>query len=149
MEFSSVSFCFLTGINLTVVRADQRVNVSTSQDFTLPCVISRQSSRRSEFQVTWFRQDGPTGSKRRPIFAAYRNSTLQAFEKSDQLRFSRPSHNNYSLTLSKPAPEDSGVYFCEVQEWLRSPSDDWRKVATQMSGNLSLHVFPSGKHLII
>lgn len=139
--------CFLIGNNLVLVQKDAEVNVSTSQEFTVPCHITRQSSKESEFQVMWFRQEESTGNKRRLIFASYRNSTLQAFEKSDQLRFNRPLHNNYSLTVSKLAPADTGVYFCEVEEWLPSPSHGWRKVATQMSGYFTVNVFSPGQTL--
>uniref|UniRef100_A0A674MGH2 Ig-like domain-containing protein n=1 Tax=Takifugu rubripes TaxID=31033 RepID=A0A674MGH2_TAKRU len=116
------------------------VNVSTSQDFTVLCHITQQSSADSEFQVTWFWQEKSAENQRRPIFTAYRNSTLQAFEKSDQLRFSRPLHNNYSLTVSKAAP---GMYFCEVEEWLPSLSHGWRKIATQRSGHWTVDIGPT------
>lgn len=126
---------------------DAELNVSTSQEFTVPCHITNQSSKESEFQVTWFRQEALTGNKRQLIFLSYRNSTLQAFEKSDQLRFNRPLHKNYSLTVSKLAHADTGVYFCEVEEWLPSPSHGWRKIATQKSGYLTVNVFLQGQPL--
>lgn len=132
--------CFLIGVNLTLVQEDVEVNVSTSQDFTVLCHITQQSSADSEFQVTWFWQEKSAENQRRPIFTAYRNSTLQAFEKSDQLRFSRPLHNNYSLTVSKAAP---GMYFCEVEEWLPSLSHGWRKIATQRSGHWTVDIGPT------
>lgn len=135
--------CVLIGNNLVLVQKDAEVNVSTSQEFTVLCHISRQSSKESEFQVMWFRQE----NKRRLIFASYRNCTLQAFERSDQLRFSRPQHNNYSLTVSKPVLADTGVYFCEVEEWLPSLSHGWRKVATQTAGYLTVNVFSPGQPL--
>lgn len=129
------------------MQKDAEVNVSTFQEFTVLCHITQQSSQESHFQVMWFRHDALTGNKRL-IFASYRNATLQAFERSDQLRFSRPLHNNYSLTVSKLALADTGVYFCEVEEWLLSLSHGWRKVATQMSGNLTVNVFPAGQPLV-
>lgn len=116
--------------------------MSTSQEFTVPCHITRQSSGDSEFQVTWFAEDG-----HRPVFTAYRNSTLQPFEKSGRLRFSRPLRNNFSLTVSPPAPEDAGVYFCEVEEWLPSLSRGWRKVTRQRSGYWTVAVHSPGKPL--
>lgn len=138
-----ISVCFLIGVNLTLLQEDVEVNVSTSQDFTVLCHITQQSSADSEFQVTWFWQEKSAENQRRAIFTAYRNATLQAFEKSDQLRFSRPLHNNYSLTVSKAAPQDAGVYFCEVEEWLPSPSHGWRKMATQRSGRWTVDIGPT------
>lgn len=138
--------CFPIGNNLVLVRKDAEVNVSTSQEFTVLCDITQQSSEDSQFQVMWFQQEVLTG-KHRLIFASYRNATLQAFERNDQLRFSHPLHNNYSLTVSKPALADTGVYFCEVEEWILTLSHGWRKVATQMSGHLTVNVFSPGQPL--
>lgn len=125
-----------------MVQKDAEVNVSTSQEFTVLCHITQQSSKKSGFQVMWFYQEALMGN-RSLIFASYLNSTLQAFERSDQLRFNRPLPKNYSLTVSKPALGDAGVYFCEVEEWLPGP---WR-VATKMSGYLTVHVFSPGQPL--
>lgn len=128
------------------MQKNAEVNVSTSQEFTVLCHITQQSSQDSQFQVMWLRQEGLTENKCL-IFVSYRNSTLQAFKISDQLRFSHPLHNNYSLTVSKPALADSGMYFCVVEEWLPSPSGGWRKVATQTSGTLTVNVFSPGQPL--
>lgn len=139
--------CFLIGSNLSLEQKNAEVNVSTSQEFTVDCLIRRESSKQSEFQVMWFWQEAFTGNGRRLIFASYRNSTLQAFERSDQLRFSRPLRHNYSLTVSKPAVVDTGVFFCMVEEWLPSLSHGWRKVTTQKSGYLSVNVYLPGQPL--
>lgn len=130
-----------------MVQKDAEVNVSTSQEFTVLCHITQQSSKKSGFQVMWFYQEELTGSRSRLIFASYLNSTLQAFERNDQLRFNRPLPKNYSLTVSKPALTDAGVYFCKVEEWLPGPPHGWRRVATKMSGYLTVHVFSPGQPL--
>lgn len=135
----------VTGRNLFIVNSDMVFNISTSQSLTIPCNITEQSSRQSVFQVTWFWQK-EADSDRRPIFTAYRNSTLQYwFEKRDeQLRFGHPLPNHYSLTLLKPNPADSGRYFCEVEEWVPSLSHDWRRVAVERSGYLTASVYTEG-----
>uniref|UniRef100_A0A8C2ZRV7 Immunoglobulin superfamily, member 3-like n=1 Tax=Cyclopterus lumpus TaxID=8103 RepID=A0A8C2ZRV7_CYCLU len=80
-----------------------------------------------------------TEAERRPIFTAYRNSTLQdRLGKGDQLRFRRPLRDQFSLTVIQPSPEESGLYFCEVEEWLPSPSHGWRKLAVEKSGYLTV-----------
>lgn len=117
--------------------------MSTSQEFTVVCDITGQTSQESQFQVMWFWQE----NNLHLLFVSYRNSTLQAFERSDQLRFSHPQYNNYSLTVSKPALADAGVYFCEVEEWIPSPSYGWRRVASQRSGYLTVNVFSAGQPL--
>ncbi|CAJ1079509.1 immunoglobulin superfamily member 2-like [Xyrichtys novacula] len=128
---------------LAVSNKDGKLNVSSSQDFTIPCHITEQSNKKSEFQVTWFRNN--TLNEQRPVFTAYRNSTLQdRYGKKDKLRFGHASSNHYSLTVLEPNPEDSGLYFCEVEEWIQSLSHGWRKIATKQSGILTVYVYGKG-----
>ncbi|XP_040058363.2 immunoglobulin superfamily member 3 [Gasterosteus aculeatus] len=130
--------------NLSVAKEDKLLNISRLQDFPIPCHITHQSSSESEFQVTWFWQKG-TETEKRPLFTAYRNATLQDWVgKGDQLRFGHALQNRFSLTFLKPSPEDGGLYFCEVEEWLPSLSHGWRKHAVENSGYLTLHVYAEG-----
>lgn len=137
--------CFLTGKNLSIVQEDMELNVSISQNFDISCQITKQSSGESRFQVMWFwHKDAETEPQ--PIFAAYRNSTLQMFGKGDRLRFSHPLSSLFSVTVLNPDFDDSGLYFCEVEEWLPSLSVGWRKVAVEKSGCLTVNVYAKGKH---
>ncbi|TDH06820.1 hypothetical protein EPR50_G00117340 [Perca flavescens] len=130
--------------NLSIVKEIKELNVSRSENFTIPCHITKQSSSESEFQVTWFWQKD-TETEQHPVFTSYRNSTLQdRFKNGDQLRFGHPLPNQFSLTVLKPSPVDSGLYFCEVEEWLPSLSHGWRKVAVEKSGYLTVNVYADG-----
>uniref|UniRef100_A0A3B4TGR4 Immunoglobulin superfamily, member 3-like n=1 Tax=Seriola dumerili TaxID=41447 RepID=A0A3B4TGR4_SERDU len=132
--------------NLSILTDEMEQNVSTSQDFTIPCKIVKQSSSESEFQVTWFWQK-ETEIQQHPIFTVYRNATLQDRSgKGDRLRFGHSLPNQFSLTVMKPDPEESGLYFCVVEEWLPSLSHGWRKSALGKSGNLTVNVYTDGKY---
>lgn len=123
------------------------LELNVSRDFTIPCSIKTQSSGESEFQVTWFWKKEKE-SRQRPIFTSYRNCTLQdRSEKDYQLRFYRPLPNLFNLTVLRPVPENSGLYFCEVEEWLPSLSHGWRKVAVEKSKYLAVNVYSDGKQL--
>uniref|UniRef100_A0A3B4A560 Ig-like domain-containing protein n=1 Tax=Periophthalmus magnuspinnatus TaxID=409849 RepID=A0A3B4A560_9GOBI len=128
--------------NLFIQNSNTEFNISTSQSLTVPCNIIKQSSPLSQFQITWFWQKD-SNTERRPLFTAYRNSTLQYwFGKSDeQLRFGHPLPNHFSVTIVMPSPADSGVYFCEVEEWAPSLSNGWRQVAVRRSGYLTASVY--------
>ncbi|XP_040003692.1 immunoglobulin superfamily member 3-like isoform X2 [Xiphias gladius] len=130
--------------NLSLVMDEVELNVSRYQDFTIPCSITRQSSSESEFQVTWFWKK-EIEAKQRPIFTSYRNATLQDRYWGHQLIFGHPRPSQFSLTVSKPGPENSGLYFCEVEEWLPSLSHGWRKVAEEKSGYLNVNVYTEGE----
>lgn len=130
---------------LSVLQEDTELNVTSSEDFTIHCHITSRASNDSQFQVTWYFWQNETESKQRPIFTAYRNSTLQDwFKKGDQLRFGHFSPNQFSLTVSRPGVEYSGLYVCEVEEWLLSPSHGWRKSAVEKSGVLTVYVYAEG-----
>ncbi|XP_068602567.1 immunoglobulin superfamily member 3-like [Brachionichthys hirsutus] len=128
---------------LSILKEEIELNVSTSQNFSIPCDITKQSSRESEFQVTWFWQQ-EADAEQRPVLVVYRNSTLQMFGRGDQMRFGHPLPQQFQLTVLKPGPEDSGVYFCEVEEWLPTPSREWRKLAVEKSGHMTVGVHADG-----
>lgn len=134
----------VTENNLSIPKEGAELNITRNQDFTIPCNINKQSSLESKFQVTWFWQK-ETETKQRPIYTVYRNSTLQdRFGENVHLRFGHPDPRQFSLTFLKPGPENSGLYFCEVEEWLPSLSHGWRKVAVEKSGNLTVSVITEG-----
>ncbi|XP_077393407.1 immunoglobulin superfamily member 3-like [Festucalex cinctus] len=137
----------VTDNNLSVVKEELAFNVSTSQDFTIHCHISKQSSPESEFQVTWFWQE-KRESKRRAVFTSYRNSTLQDFwiEKRERLKFGHALPNQFGLTVSKPTLADRGLYSCEVEEWLPSVSHGWRRAAVDGSGYSTVSVYSQGEN---
>uniref|UniRef100_A0A3Q3D0Z2 Immunoglobulin superfamily member 3-like n=1 Tax=Haplochromis burtoni TaxID=8153 RepID=A0A3Q3D0Z2_HAPBU len=130
--------------NLSIPKEDAAMNISRNQDFTFPCNINKQSSHESKFQVTWFWQK-EIETKQRPIFTVYRNSTLQdRFGENVRLKYDHPDPSQFSLTFLNPGPDNSGLYFCEVEEWLPSLSRGWRKVAVEKSGHFNVSVLTEG-----
>ncbi|XP_014188799.2 immunoglobulin superfamily member 3 [Haplochromis burtoni] len=134
----------VTENNLSIPKEDAAMNISRNQDFTFPCNINKQSSHESKFQVTWFWQK-EIETKQRPIFTVYRNSTLQdRFGENVRLKYDHPDPSQFSLTFLNPGPDNSGLYFCEVEEWLPSLSRGWRKVAVEKSGHFNVSVLTEG-----
>ncbi|KAK2839879.1 hypothetical protein Q5P01_013619 [Channa striata] len=139
-------------VTLTVNVAEKKLSIggdklelNVSKDFSIPCHINKKSSDESEFQVTWYWQKA-NETKHRPIFTSYRNSTLQdRFGKDYQLRFEHPLPNEFHLTVLKPDSENSGFYYCEVEEWLPSLSHGWRKLAVEKSQYMSINVHADGR----
>ncbi|XP_072300221.1 immunoglobulin superfamily member 3-like [Eucyclogobius newberryi] len=136
----------VTESNLFIENIEAEFNISTMESLTVPCNISAQSSPLSEFQITWFWQKD-TDTNPRPLFTAYRNSTFHYWsaKSHEQLRFGHPLPNQFSLSITRPSPADSGVYFCEVEEWVPSLSSGWRKLEVRRSGNLTANVNTEGE----
>ncbi|XP_014845958.1 PREDICTED: immunoglobulin superfamily member 3-like isoform X1 [Poecilia mexicana] len=126
---------------LSVGKEEAEMNISIAEDFSIPCHITQQSSNESQFQVTWFRQQG---TEDKTIFTVYRNSTLKASDKNAVVRYDHPSPRQFDLTVLKSNAEDSGMYFCEVEEWIHAPGDGWQKHAVEKSGNLNVTVAAEG-----
>ncbi|XP_054888256.1 immunoglobulin superfamily member 3-like isoform X2 [Poeciliopsis prolifica] len=126
---------------LSIETKDAEMNISIAEDFSIPCYITQQSTNESQFQVTWFWQQG---TEVKTIFTAYRNSTLQARDK-NVVRYDRPSPHQFNLTVLKSNSESDGIYFCEVEEWIHAPGDKWMKHAVEKSGNLNVTVDAEGQ----
>ncbi|XP_061735120.1 immunoglobulin superfamily member 3-like [Nerophis ophidion] len=136
----------VTDNNLSIIRKELEFNVSTGQDFTIPCHVATRSSQESQFQVTWFWQE-ESHSKRYPLFTSYRNSTLHDRAWWGERRiFGHDSPNHFELTVSKPTLAGSGLYSCEVQEWLPSLSHGWRKVGVENSSYSTVTVYSQGQN---
>ncbi|MED6238161.1 hypothetical protein ATANTOWER_010750 [Ataeniobius toweri] len=127
--------------NLSIEKNEVEMNVSIAGDFSIPCHITQQSSNESQFQVTWFWQKD---TEAKPIFTAYRNSTLQARIENVAVRYGHPLPGHFNLIVLQSNAENSGLYFCEVEEWLYSFAYGWRKVAVERSGNLNVNVDAEG-----
>lgn len=130
--------------NLRVLKRNHHLNLTAMPaTFNVSCDITSRTSQSSELQVTWYWRTAAEGELKRPLpfFRAHRNLTLQDLTgRGPRLRFGRPSPSLYTLAVTMATPSDSGVYHCEVEEWLQSPSLTWRRVAQGTSGNLSVHI---------
>ncbi|XP_061698493.1 immunoglobulin superfamily member 3-like isoform X2 [Syngnathoides biaculeatus] len=136
----------LTDNSLSIIKEELEFNVSTSEDFTIPCHITKQSSLESKFQVTWFWQMKKE-TERQPVFTSYRNATLEDFwsARLERLRFGHALPDQFSLTVLKPTPWEGGLYSCEVEEWLPSLSHGWRRAAVERSGYSTVTVYSQGE----
>uniref|UniRef100_A0A3Q2W757 Immunoglobulin superfamily member 3-like n=1 Tax=Haplochromis burtoni TaxID=8153 RepID=A0A3Q2W757_HAPBU len=133
--------------NLRLDKKEQQLTAKEGDEVKLNCSITSGASG-SLFQVTWFWQK-EIETKQRPIFTVYRNSTLQdRFGENVRLRYDHPDPSQFSLTFLNPGPDNSGLYFCEVEEWLPSLSRGWRKVAVEKSGHFNVSVLTEGRHVL-
>ncbi|XDV31241.1 hypothetical protein PO909_033974 [Leuciscus waleckii] len=128
---------------LYVKKENRMLNFTNHQaGFTVDCDIESQSSDKSTFEVTWFKVQeeghGPVA-----IYTARRDGTLHSPIGDKHLVFGRPLATHYKLTVLQIQPTDVGQYYCQVEEYLPT-ADNWRKLVSDTSGELSVHVHTEG-----
>ncbi|KAJ8283115.1 hypothetical protein COCON_G00056340 [Conger conger] len=133
---------------LQVEETESNVSVSESGSIRLGCSILSQSSRDSRFSMAWYRLRGggaeplSEGAEPQCVFsighdAVFGNGNCSPAEPSgpdSRLLFQRTTFDLYSLTIQHARPEDSGRYYCHVQEWLLNPRSVWYRLTANDSG---------------
>ncbi|XP_066542856.1 immunoglobulin superfamily member 2 [Hoplias malabaricus] len=124
---------------LQVQKMSRSLNVTDRHaGFKVECEITSHSSTKSVFEVTWSKGQGeeqPT-----TIFTVKRDGTLYYPTDNSSLFYSHPTPTHYSLTVLDVDTSHNGQYQCQVVEWLLTAPNTWRKVAEDISGQLSVHV---------
>ncbi|XP_051564884.1 immunoglobulin superfamily member 3 [Myxocyprinus asiaticus] len=129
---------------LHVQKENRKLNITNHQaEFTIDCVIDSWSSDKSAFGVNWFRVQNTEPEV--PFFTARRDGTLHSAISDKDLVFKRPHLTYYKLTVPNISPGDMGQYYCQVEEWLLTPANTWKKVASDKSGILFVHVHVEGE----
>lgn len=111
--------------------------INLQEGFTADCIIDSRSSDVSVFEVTWSR--GQRNERPIIIFNASRDGTLHSAINDKDLVFRRPSAMRYKLTVPNINPTDTGLYYCQVAEWIQT-ANNWRRIGEDKSGELSIHV---------
>lgn len=124
---------------LRVHKKDQSLNITNLQEgVTIDCIIDSRSSDKSVFEVTWSK--GQRNERPIIIFNASRDGTLHSAIGDKDLVFRRPSAMHYKLTVPNINPTDTGLYYCQVAEWIQTAANKWRRIGEDKSGELSVHV---------
>ncbi|XP_059824338.1 immunoglobulin superfamily member 3-like [Hypanus sabinus] len=140
--------------NLQVFDENKTVSITEGVVFELGCYIVNQTQAHSQFSVTWyFQNENDLKPSLKMLLQADRNNILQ-YHDSLQTDFQRlkfqsakVSNKNYKLIIWNTAASDSGVYFCEVEEWILSPQNQWVSQGSDQSGKTTLHILTSAPTL--
>ncbi|XP_073473696.1 immunoglobulin superfamily member 2-like isoform X2 [Aquarana catesbeiana] len=137
---------------ITFIASDQTLklpkqNVSSSvkqgEDLVLRCPLEAGLSPSSLISISWYLQ----GWDFRPPRLLCRSDREGVTEYEDsRLRMVAPGRGNHSLVLQRAEQEDSGRYFCQVEEW-RMQEGEWKMAASDQSGFLEFRVNPPEDHL--
>ncbi|KAM8975939.1 immunoglobulin superfamily member 3 [Pelodytes ibericus] len=128
---------------LQVSKVRRAVSVLEGSSVSLTCSVRSQTSPDSRFSVLWFahRPAGGDGKLlvRSAAGAEYGTYTEEADLK-NRFQLEVPSSGQYTLTLLASRQEDSGSYYCHVQEWSLDPNQAWYRLAEDASGMTELSV---------
>ncbi|XP_056416174.1 immunoglobulin superfamily member 3 [Hyla sarda] len=128
---------------LQVGKGTRSVTVLEGAAVTLTCTVRSQSSPDSRFSVLWFAQE-PSGADGKLIVRSGASMEYGTYaEEADlkerlQLEELTPGH--YTLTLRGALQEDSGGYYCQVEEWVLDPNQAWYQLAKDSSGLTEVNV---------
>ncbi|KAG5851558.1 hypothetical protein ANANG_G00052950 [Anguilla anguilla] len=139
---------------LQVEETVSNLTVSEAGSIRLGCSILSQSSQDSRFSVSWYLQR--TGGAREgvepqcvfsighdAVFGNGNCSPAEPWGPESRLLFQRTTSDLYSLTIQRARPEDSGKYYCHVQEWLLNPRNAWYRLTANNSGLTAVTVHPA------
>ncbi|XP_043105247.1 immunoglobulin superfamily member 2-like isoform X2 [Puntigrus tetrazona] len=128
----------LTESKLLVHKEEKSLKAILHAGFTIDCVIESRSSDASLFEVTWSKAQ--RGEPPVIIFNASRDGTLQSTINDKDLVFGHPKAMHYKLTVPNVNPTDTGLYHCQVVEWIQTAANKWRRLGEDKSGVLSVQV---------
>ncbi|XP_077149699.1 immunoglobulin superfamily member 3-like [Ranitomeya variabilis] len=128
---------------LQVSKGQRSVAVLEGSAVTLSCTVRAQSSPDARFSVLWFAQE-PSGTDGKLIVRSGTGMEYGTYAEEadlkDRLQLEELTPGHYTLTLLGARQEDSGDYYCQVEEWVLDPNQAWYQLAKDASGLTEVNV---------
>lgn len=135
---------------LQIGKGKRSVAVLEGSAVTLTCAVRSQSSPGSRFSVLWFAQE-PSGADGKLIVRSGAGMEYGTYAEEadlkDRLQLEELTPGHYTLTLLGARQEDSGGYYCQVEEWVLDPNQAWYQLAKDASGLTEVTVKMPDKNL--
>ncbi|CAJ0947068.1 unnamed protein product [Ranitomeya imitator] len=133
---------------LQVSKGQRSVAVLEGSAVTLSCTVRAQSSPDARFSVLWFAQE-PSGTDGKLIVRSGTGMEYGTYAEEadlkDRLQLEELTPGHYTLTLLGARREDSGDYYCQVEEWVLDPNQAWYQLTKDASGLTEVNVkMPGG-----
>ncbi|KAM4687153.1 immunoglobulin superfamily member 3-like [Rhinophrynus dorsalis] len=128
---------------LQVSKVKRSLSVVEGSQVSLSCSVRSQTSPDSRFSVLWFAHRSPGADGKLIVRSAasteYGTYAEEAGLKG-RLQMEAPVSGQYTLTLQGVRLEDSGSYYCHVEEWVMDPNQAWYRLAEEASGMTEVRV---------
>ncbi|XP_041929233.1 immunoglobulin superfamily member 3-like isoform X1 [Alosa sapidissima] len=95
-----------------------------NSDIQVSCTVGKATSNSSRFNVTWH-----VGG--RVVAGSDRDGVVMLHDAGKRTGMSTLPGPTFQLALRQTGASDSGVYMCQVQEWLQDPSGEWYSLPSQ------------------
>lgn len=134
---------------LHVEKTNHTISSTENEDVTMNCIAQSSNQQASLLSVVWFYKSKHSGGK--PLVKVHPKGMVEIVEENmaGRLQFLRPSSGDFSLVMRNVELGDSGVYYCQVQEWqYKNSNGAWVQQALELSGYTSMTALPPGNACI-
>ncbi|XP_071988492.1 immunoglobulin superfamily member 3-like isoform X2 [Engystomops pustulosus] len=113
-----------------------------SSDLSLPCHVVTSSTSSSTFSISWWKVRAP--GPQLLLNASHLGQIDYCSEEGGRLQYNWTSELTFYLQILRAQLMDSGIYYCRVQEWVRTPRGGWYLIGQQSGGNMSVTIQAAG-----
>ncbi|XP_017325043.1 immunoglobulin superfamily member 2 isoform X2 [Ictalurus punctatus] len=131
-------------------KSNVQLEATQGEEVKLICSLGLGGSDPAfRYSLSWFfqRQDQSLSTVK---LLTYSHDGRLQFQESDpelqrRLYFTRPTINDFHLSILNSIPSDSGSYYCQVDQYQADCKSKWERKASDISGftNLSVHFIES------
>ncbi|MBN3275312.1 IGSF3 protein, partial [Polyodon spathula] len=128
---------------LQVLKTNTTMIVHENKEFKVNCTFSNEVQSTSQFSVIWYYQNSSYAKK--TLLKVKHNSVFEFLggdkELMKRMQFYSPSVGTYTLVIQKADVGDSGIYFCQVDEWIINSKNQLDFQSSDVSGftNVEIH----------
>ncbi|XP_041115248.1 immunoglobulin superfamily member 3-like [Polyodon spathula] len=128
---------------LQVLKTNTTMIVHENKEFKVNCTFSNEVQSTSQFSVIWYYQNSSYAKK--TLLKVKHNSVFEFLggdkELMKRIQFYSPSVGTYTLVIQKADVGDSGIYFCQVDEWIINSKNQLDFQSSDVSGftNVEIH----------
>ncbi|KAM4048651.1 immunoglobulin superfamily member 3-like isoform 2-T2 [Anomaloglossus baeobatrachus] len=138
-------------LQLRITAPDDRLSVNLTEvalvapgesSLDLPCQVVSTSVPDSVFSITWWKVADP--GHQLLYNASHLGQSVYPGEEGRRFQYERTSEQTFQLRILRALPPDTGIYYCRVQEWARTPRGVWYQIGQQTGGNISVTIQTAG-----
>uniref|UniRef100_A0A669C8Y8 Ig-like domain-containing protein n=1 Tax=Oreochromis niloticus TaxID=8128 RepID=A0A669C8Y8_ORENI len=135
----------------TVSKSTQQLTAKQGEEVELNCNITSGASGSSIFYGVIWHYAANSSSLKNAIMVKLDHTGLVSYPDNkdfrglqERLRLSRPTQKSFYLSIQKAQEEDSGTYWCEVDQYQLDNEAHWQLKASDSGGAIKLSVKVTG-----